>query len=117
MPSNRPRKNAPGGVNHPRTTRTNAATLENVRKQAEARGRELGRQDLAVELNGFYCGSDEGELLLLAKWMDGVVCGLRIGGRSGQESVGDEARDFALVSERMAKLLAKITEEANRPAF
>ena len=88
-----------------RTTRTNAETLENVRKQAEARGREAGRQDLAVEL---LRELDHDALRDLWVWL------------CGHTSTG--VHDYIALSGKGAlkqalSVSARITEEANRPAF
>lgn len=88
-----------------RTTRTNAKTLDNIRKQAEERGRALGRQDLAVELASEMHHDALRDLWIWIK---------------GRTSTGE--RDYIVDSGRDAlraalSASAKITEEANTPAF
>ena len=88
-----------------RTTRTNAETLENVRKQAEARGRELGRQDLAVEL-----ASELQHDALRDLWV--WLCGRTDDGKAHYiVTSGRDALRAALSAS------AKVLAEASNPAF
>lgn len=98
-----------------RTTRTNAETLENVRKQAEERGRALGRQDLAVELMGLLARDDQRIAEDLVIHFKAYSYGLRDAGDPPGEVA--RARALSCYMGRVKTVIAQITEEANTPAF
>ena len=92
-----------------RQTRTNADTLDNVRRQAEERGRALGRQDLAVELMNMIAVPETPERLHnLYHWLMGR------NSKDDYERVTVEGERSLLLA---MSVLARITEEANTPAF
>lgn len=97
-----------------RTTRTNAETLDNIRKQAEERGREAGRQDLAVELMRGIGPFDAENMNATKSWLDGFAIGLNL---AGGGDVAMAPAQMAVAIGRLEGLIRKITEEANAAPF
>ena len=81
-----------------------------IRKQAEERGRELGRQDLAIELMDMIAAPETPDRLRdLYYWLEG-----RASNDDNFEAVVSEGSNSV---RRAMHVLRQITEEANRPAF